>query len=161
MKRVIVGWVLAVCVLGAGWYLKEPNTFTFTVDMPEGFKYKAVVYYVPAPGETCKVAMMDNKAPVFNYWWWEEYTPDSEIEIRRTRKGCSLVVYNIKLEIFGTYGKAFGDFGASGAQIVIKEKLEVETYRESFSASGETIFYGECEWLFRTSGKLYGQRLCA
>ncbi|MES2871937.1 MAG: hypothetical protein V4749_20485 [Pseudomonadota bacterium] len=152
MKRVIVGWVLAVCVLGAGWYLKEPNTFTFTVDMPEGFKYKAVVYYVPAPGETCKVAMMDNKAPVFNYWWREEYKPDSEIEIRRTRKGCSLVVYNVKLDIFAKYGSDRGDFGATTAQLVILEKLQDESDREYFDIVDKTVFFGECGWTFKTSG---------
>lgn len=153
MKRLMICLALVCCALGMGWYLREPNTFTFTVDMPEGFRYKAVVYYVPAPGETCKVAMMDNKAPVFNYWWREDYKPDSEIEIRRTRKGCPLVVYNVKLEIFATYGKDRGDFSSAPAQIVIKKKLDDMRYRGSFSTAKKSVFYGECEWIFRTSGK--------
>ena len=143
--------VLLSGVLGAYWYFKEPNTFTFTVDMPPGFKYRAAVYYVPAPGETCMVATKDNLAPVFNYWWREDYKPDSVIEIRRTRKGCPLVVYNIKLDIFAAYGAERSDFGSDGAQVVIKERLEGADV-ESFNAVGESFFYGECGWMFKTSG---------
>jgi len=93
MKRVI-GCLVLVCssALGVVWYLKEPNTFMLKVDMPPGFKYRAAVSYVPAPGENCTVEMKDNKRPVFNEWWRENYKPDSEITIRRTRKGCPLVV---------------------------------------------------------------------
>ena len=152
MKRLIqyVGLLLSLYLLtGCSW--GKPNTITFTVDMPPGFRYKAVVIYVPAPGETCTVPSKHNKAPVFNDWWRENYKPDSEIVIRKIRKGCPLVVYNIKLEIFATYGEDRGDFGADGAQVVIKENLdEVDT--ETFDAAGESVFYGECEWLFRTSG---------
>ena len=153
MKRLIqyVGLLLSLYLLtSCSW--GKPNTFTFTVDMPPGFRYKAVVIYVPAPGETCTVPSKHNKAPVFNDWWRENYKPDSEIVIRKIRKGCPLVVYNIKLEIFATYGEDRGDFGADGAQVVIKENLdEVDT--ETFDAAGESVFYGECEWLFRISGK--------
>ena len=152
-KRWVVCCALASCiVLAIGWYLREPNTFTFTVDMPPGFKYKAVVIYVPAPGEACTVPSKYNKASTFNYKWWKDYKPDIEIEIRRVRRGCPLVVYNIKLEVYAVYGGAWLDFGSDGAQVVVKEKLdEVDT--ETFDAAGESVFYGECEWLFRTSGK--------
>ena len=153
MKRVIGCLVLVVFSVAAiGWYLKEPNTFTFSVDMPPGFKYKAVVNYVPAPGETCTVETKYNKAPTFNYWWREDYKPDSEITIRRTRKGCPLVVYAIELEIFATYGKDRGDFGASPAQVIIEEKLDAEMYREHFDAADVSTFFGECRWTFRTVG---------
>ncbi|HCN64536.1 MAG TPA: hypothetical protein DIT33_14245 [Pseudomonas sp.] len=153
MKRVISCLVL-VCssALGVMWYLKEPNTFMLKVDMPPGFKYRAAVYYVPAPGETCTVETKDNKAPVFNEWWREDYKPDSEIIIRRTRKGCPLVVYNIKLRVYATYGKDRGDFGESAAQLVFKEKLDTEKDREFFDRLGVSTFLGECGWTFRTSG---------
>ena len=144
-------FVVLIGLFSAYWYFKEPNTFTFTVDMPPGFKYKATVYYVPAPGETCRVATKDNLAPVFNYWWREDYNPDSVIEIRRARKGCPLVIYNIKLEIFAAYGRERADVGSDGAQVVIKEKME-DSDVGSFNAEGESYFYGECRWMFKTSG---------
>ena len=151
-KRWIVCCALASCiVLVIGWYLREPNTFTFTVDMPSGFRYKASVYYVPAPGEICTVDTKDNKAPVFNYWWREDYKPDSKIVIRRVRNNCPLVVHNIKLKIHAIYGEDRGDSSFARAQIVVKEALG-EIDKESFDAAGESVFYGECEWLFRTSG---------
>ncbi|MFJ7882123.1 hypothetical protein ACIQYF_01230 [Pseudomonas sp. NPDC096917] len=153
MKRVIGCLVLVVFSVAAiGWYLKEPNTFTFSVDMPPGFKYRAAVYYVPAPGETCKVETKDNKRPVFNEWWREDYKPDSEITIRRTRKGCPLVVYNIELEIYAVYGRHRSDFSSAPAQVVVKDKLNAEAYREYFDEAGMSTFYGECSWTFRTSG---------
>ena len=156
MKRSVVCVVLIIlgCGIAVGiWYARQQNTFMFTVDMPPGFKYKAAVYYVPAPGETCTVATKDNLAPTFNYWWRENYKADSEIEIYRVRKGCPLVVNNIQLEIFATYGKSRADFSSSGAQVVLKEKLPDEIHREFFDASGVSTFAGECEWWFRTMGK--------
>lgn len=153
MKRLIGCLVLVgFSVAAIGWYLKEPNTFTFSVDMPPGFKYRAAVYYVPAPGETCTVQTKDNKAPVFNEWWREDYKPNSEIIIRRTRKGCPLVVYNIELEVYAVYGKDRGDFSSSAAQILVRDKLDDKRYGELFDESGISTFYGQCGWAFRTSG---------
>ena len=144
--------VIMIGLFSAYWYFKEPNTFTFTVDMPPGFKYSAAVYYVPAPGETCEVATKDNLAPTFNYRWWKSYEPDAVIEIRRTRKGCPLVVYNIRLDIYAVYGNTWRDFGTTTAQVVIKEGLD-EVDIEKFDKAGESVFFGECSWSFRTSGK--------
>ena len=144
--------VIMIGLFSAYWYFKEPNTFTFTVDMPPGFKYSAAVYYVPAPGETCEVATKDNLAPTFNYRWWKSYEPDAVIEIRRTRKGCPLVAYNIKLEIYAVYGSTWTDFSATTAQVVIKEDLD-EVDIESFNSNGESVFFGECDWSFQTYGR--------
>lgn len=153
MKRVMGCLVLVCCcALGVMWYLKEPNTFMLKVDMPPGFKYRAAVYYVPAPGETCKVESKDNKAPVFNEWWREDYKPDSEITIYRTRKGCPLVVYSIELVINAVYGKDRGDFSSSAAQILVRDKLDDKRYAESFDEAGVSTFYGQCGWTFRTVG---------
>lgn len=153
MKRWLVAFAGIVGIGAAAYgYFKEPNTFTFTVDMPPGFKYSAAVYYVPAPGETCTVATKDNLAPIFNYRWWKSYEPDAVIEIRRTRKGCPLVVYSIKLEIYAVYGSTWADFSAATAQVVIKEGLD-KVDIESFSEAGESAFFGECDWSFQTYGK--------
>ena len=156
MKSVLVYGLLvfiACCTAVGIGYARKQNTFMFTVDMPPGFKYKAAVYYVPAPGETCTVATKNNLAPTFNYRWWQDYTPDFKVPIYRTRKGCPLVVKNIRLDIYATYGKLWADFSSSGAQVVFKKELPDEIHREFFDASGVSTFTGECEWWFRTSGK--------
>ena len=156
MRRSVVYVILIIlgCGIAASiWYARKQNTFMFTVDMPPGFKYKAAVYYVPAPGETCTVATKDNLAPTFNYRWWQDYKPDFKVPIYRTRNGCPLVVKNIRLDIYGMYGKSWDDFGRSGAQVVFKKELSDEIHREFFDASGVSTFTGECEWWFRTSGK--------
>jgi hypothetical protein len=131
---------------------QQPNTFTFTADLPPDFAYVAAVYYVPAKGETCTVETRDNLAPVFNNAWRTEYKPDSEIIIRRTRNGCPLVVSRIELDINATYGKTRRDFGGDTAGVVIRDELE-EQYKRTFNEAGESTFYGQCQWLFRTSGK--------
>jgi hypothetical protein len=152
MKRIAgiagVGFCLA---LVTGCSTGQPDTFTFTADLPPDFAYVAAVYYVPAEGETCTVETKDNLAPVFNHEWRKEYKPDSEIEIRITRKGCPLVVRRIKLEINSAYGKDRGDFGRERAVVVIRNELE-EQYKGTFSEIGESVFYGQCQWLFRTAG---------
>ncbi|MCY1440626.1 hypothetical protein D9M71_569100 [compost metagenome] len=94
----------------------------------------------------------DNKAPVFNYKWRKEYKPDAEIAIRRTRNGCPLVVNRIELEIYATYGNARRDFGADNAGVSIRYDV-AEQYKGTFNAAGESEFYGQCQWFFRTSGK--------
>jgi hypothetical protein len=143
---------LGCCLaFAAGCATSQPNTFTFTADLPPDFAYVAAVYYVPAKGETCTVATRDNKAPVFNNVWRTEYKPDSEITIRRTRNGCPLVISRISLEINATYGKARGDFGGDTAGVVIRDELE-EQYKRAFNRAGESTFYGQCQWLFRTVG---------
>ncbi|AXA58053.1 hypothetical protein ACNT2N_04280 [Pseudomonas thivervalensis] len=131
---------------------KQPNTFIFTADLPPDFAYRAAVYYVPAPGETCTVETRYNKAPVFNREWRKAYKPDSEIVIHRTRMGCPLVIHRIELEINSAYGKDWSDISQDSANVVIRDALE-EQYKGVFSDAGESIFYGQCQWLFRTSGR--------
>ncbi|MGE8176935.1 hypothetical protein [Pseudomonas fluorescens] len=144
---------LGCCLaLTAGCATGQPNTFTFTADLPPDFSYVAAVYYVPAKGETCNVETRDNKAPVFNDKWRTEYKPDAEITIRRTRNGCPLVISRIKLEINSAYGKDWGDISGDSAVVAIRDELK-EQYKGSFSEAGESTFYGQCQWLFRTSGK--------
>ncbi|MNO86520.1 hypothetical protein D3C76_779190 [compost metagenome] len=153
MSQALQRLALACCVpLMASCSIGKSNTFTFTADMPPNFKYVAAVYYVPDKDETCTVPRADNKAPVFNYKWRKEYQPDAEIAIRRTRNGCPLVVNRIELEIYATYGNDFGDFGADNAGVSIRYDV-AEQYKGTFNAAGESEFYGQCQWFFRTSGK--------
>ncbi|MEG1545604.1 MAG: hypothetical protein RR382_13970, partial [Tannerellaceae bacterium] len=138
--------LMASCAIG------RSDTFTFTADLPPNFVYVAAVYYVPAKGETCTVPTADNKAPVFNYQWREDYKPDAEIAIYRTRNGCPLVVNHIELELYATYGKDRGDFGSDNAGVGIRYEVD-EQYKSTFNEAGESEFYGQCQWMFRTLGK--------
>lgn len=115
---------------------KPPNTFIFTADLPPDFAYRAAVYYVPAPGETCTVETRYNKAPVFNRAWREAYKPDSEIVIRRTRMGCPLVINRIELQIHSAYGKDWSDISHDSATVLIHDALE-EHYKGVFSEAGD------------------------
>jgi hypothetical protein len=55
------------------------------------------------------------------------------------------------LEINSVYGKTRRDVGVDTAGIVIRDELE-EQYKRTFNARGESIFHGQCQWLFRTMG---------
>ncbi|BCX69635.1 hypothetical protein [Pseudomonas izuensis] len=129
----------------------QPNTFTFTAELPPDFAYVATVYYVPVEGETCTVKNRRNKNIMFNREWRRQYTPDAEIAIRRTIHGCPSVIRRIELDINATYGEDRGDFGADSANVAFRDELE-EQYKRTFSDAGESTFYGECQWLFRTAG---------
>ncbi|WP_448109946.1 hypothetical protein [Pseudomonas azerbaijanoccidentalis] len=144
--------ILSGCFALTAGCASQPNTFTFTADLPPGFAYVATVYYVPAKGETCTVKNRDNIAPTFNREWRTQYQPDAEITIRRTRNGCPLVIRRIELDINASYGKTRGDFGGDSANVAFRDELE-EQYQRTFSDSGESTFFGECQWWFRTSGK--------
>jgi hypothetical protein len=152
MKQALRIAGLSGLAMTAGCTNTQPNTFIFTADLPPGFAYQAAVYYVPAPSETCTVETRYNKAPVFNREWRKAYKPDSEIVIRRTRMGCPLVISRIELEINSAYGKDWSDISQDSANVVIRDELEAQ-YKGTFSEAGESTFYGQCQWLFRTSGK--------
>ena len=89
----------------------QPTTFNFIVDMPPGFKYKAVVNYITAPGETCTVARKENKADVYNDIWREGYKPSIDIELRRMINNCPLIMRSVRIEVFSVYGKDRDAFG--------------------------------------------------
>jgi hypothetical protein len=144
---------LSCCItLITGCAKSPPNTFTFTADLPPDFAYQAVAVYVPAKGETCTVPGERNTEVGYNMKWRESYTPDSEIAMYRTVSGCPLVIWKIDLEINSSYGKARGDFGGDFATVVIRNEVEDE-YRSTFDETGKSAFHGQCQWLFRTSGK--------
>ncbi|PHN24751.1 hypothetical protein [Pseudomonas sp. ICMP 460] len=153
MKRVICHLVLGSCLaLSVGCSASEQsNTFTFTADLPPGFAYVASVSYVPVPGQSCDLGRRDNLRKQFNREWWREYKPDSQIEIRRTRKGCELVIRSIELEINAAYGKDIGESGGDSGFIAVRNHLDPRD-KGSFNAAGESQFSGQCQWFFRTIG---------
>lgn len=55
MKQALCIASLSGLAMTAGCANTQPNTFTFTADLPPDFAYQAAVYYVPSPGETCTV----------------------------------------------------------------------------------------------------------
>ncbi|MDI2144440.1 MULTISPECIES: hypothetical protein [unclassified Pseudomonas] len=146
-----LGLIGCFAALG-GCRTEPPNTFKFTADLPPGFAYVAAVYYVPEKGQTCTLDRRDNLAPVFNSKWRTDYKPDAEITIRKTVKGCPLVVRRIELEINSAYGRNWSDFSRDEARVFIRDDLE-EQFKGVFNEAGESTFHGQCEWWFRTSGK--------
>ncbi len=152
MKRVLHTASLGCGIaLTAGCATGQPNTFTFTADLPPDFAYQAIAVYVPAKGETCSVPGGRNTEVGFNLKWRKSYTPQSEIALRRTVSGCPLVIRRIRLEINSAYGKDWGDFSGDSAVVAIRDELE-EQYKGTFSEAGESTFHGQCQWLFRTVG---------
>jgi hypothetical protein len=148
-KRIAVGCCLA---LTAGCASSQPNTFTFTADLPPDFAYQALAVYVPAKGETCTVPGERNTEVGYNMKWRENYQPTAEIALRRTVSGCPLVISRIKLEINSAYGKTWRDVGGDIASVFIRDVVE-DQYKSVFNDAGESAFYGECQWMFRTLGK--------
>ena len=93
MKHLIRISVLAGCfVFLAGCASSQPNTFTFTADMPPNFVYTAIAIYRPAKGETCTVPGGRNTGVGYNMKWRENYQPNAQILLRRTVSGCPLPI---------------------------------------------------------------------
>ena len=153
MKPVLQSLILGSCLaLTVGCSVtRTSNTFTLSADLPPDFAYVATVTYVPAQGQSCTLRKGDNMTPQFNREWRTEYKPDAQIEIRRTSKGCELVVYRIELDINATYGKDRGDFGGGTARVAVRSELPGE-FKGTFNAAGVSEFTGQCQWLFRTIG---------
>ncbi|MDR7281696.1 hypothetical protein J2X84_000510 [Pseudomonas corrugata] len=152
MKRALRTASLGCCLaFTAGCVTSQPNTFTFTADLPPDFAYQAIAVYVPAKGETCTVPGGRNTEVGFNMKWRENYQPNAEIALRRTVSGCPLIISRIKLDIKSAYGKDWGDQSGDTAGIAIRDQLE-DRYKGTFSEVGKSVFYGQCQWLFRTVG---------
>ena len=152
MNSVFKGLVLVCGLLSlSGCSLSKSETFTFTAELPPNVYYHADAVYVPAKGETCRVPGGKNTWVEFNRHWRKEYKPDSKIALYRTVSGCPLVISHIRLDINAVYGEDWGDQGGDSAGVAIREELPIE-YKEHFNADGVSTFYGQCQWLFRTSG---------
>ncbi len=152
MQRIVTRVaLLALSAIVSGCSFKPSDTFIFTADLPPNFYYRADAVYVPAKGEACTVPGGKNTWVEFNRHWRKEYKPDSEIALYRTVSGCPMVVSHLQLQIYSTYGDDRGDFGVDKATVVIREELPAK-FKKEFSVSGESNFYGQCQFLFRTSG---------
>lgn len=153
MKRVIHSLILGSCLaLSVGCSaIGDSNTFTLTADLPPDFAYVATVTYVPVWGQDCKLGKRDNLKPQFNREWRTEYKPDAQIEIRRTRKGCELVLDKIQLDINARYGKDRSDFSGDSGVIAVRDYLDSHD-KGAFNTAGESQFSGQCQWFFRTIG---------
>lgn len=148
LRMISLGLGLAIT---AGCAREQSDTFTFTADLPPDFAYQAIAVYVPAKGQTCTVPGGKNTEVGYNLEWRKHYQPNSKIALYRTVSGCPLVIYRIKLEVNSAYGDDWGDISADSAGVAIRDELEPQ-YKGTFSEAGESIFYGQCQWLFRTSG---------
>ena len=152
MRGVLKGFALAASsVWLVGCSLGKSETFTFTAELPPNVYYRADAVYIPAKGETCRVPGGKNTWVGFNRHWRKDYKPDSTIELYRTVSGCPLVISHLRLQIYATYGTDRSDFGMDRAGLAVREELPLE-YIEDFNNAGESTFYGQCQWLFRTSG---------
>lgn len=145
--------LLCCLALTTGCKTEPPNTFTFTAELPPGFAYEALAEYEPInSSETCRAIDLRKTANRFNRNWREKYEPVSEIVIRKTINGCSMVIRRIDLDIRAAYGKDWSDISADSAAVVIRSELD-DRYKGTFNDQGLSTFYGQCQWLFRTSGK--------
>ena len=155
MKHLIRSLCLGSCLaltLGCSATGKH-NTFTFTADLPPDFFYKATAVYVPASGESCTVPGGRNTQVVFNRKWRTEYQQNSEVALYRTVSGCPLMLHSVNLDVYAIYGKSVADFGTDFGKIAVRPTLD-ERDQDTFNVAGESAFYGQCQWLFRTSGSL-------
>lgn len=160
MRRVVKGLIagsfltLAVgCSATGNSVASSSTTFTLTADLPPDFFYKATAVYVPASGETCRVPGGKGTHVVFNRKWRKNYQQNSEVELYRTVGGCPLMLYSVNLDVYAIYGESVADFGTDFGKIAVRPALDEED-KGIFSATGESEFYGQCQWLFRTSGSL-------
>lgn len=152
MKSALQGISLGLSIATTtGCVSQQPNTFNFIADLPPDFAYQAVAVYVPAKGQTCTVPGGRNTEVGYNLEWRKQYQPNSQIALHRTVSGCPLVISRIRLEINSAYGDDWGDISGDSAAVVIREELEPQ-YKGIFNEAGEGTFYGQCQWLFRTSG---------
>lgn len=151
MKQALRIASLSGLAMTTGCTNTQPNTFIFTADLPPGFAYQAVAVYLPAKGQTCTVPGGRNTEVGYNLEWRKSYQPNSKIALYRTVSGCPLVIYRVKLEINSAYGNDWGDISGDSAVVAIRDELEPR-YTGAFNELDESVFYGQCQWLFRTAG---------
>lgn len=152
MKRSILKCgVLVGLVSVVGCAEEKPNTFKLVGELPPDFGYAAVALYEPEPGTKCEVTDWRRTMPSFNRSWPKEYSPTLTLEIRKTIKGCRMIVRHIKIRIMATYGSAFYHEAEDRANVGVYTELD-EKYRRVMNAEDGDTFYGKCQWLFRTMG---------
>lgn len=63
------------------------------------------------------------------------------------------MLYSVNLDVYAIYGENVADFGTDFGKIAVRPALP-DRLKDTFNATGESEFYGQCQWLFRTSGSL-------
>ncbi|CAI8923269.1 Lipoprotein [Pseudomonas sp. IT-P258] len=153
MKHTAQSLILTSClVLTVGCAATgKSDSFTFAPDFPPNFKYSVLATYVPATGEACTVPGGKNTQLGFNMEG-QEYKSTADIVLHRTVSGCPLALYLVEIKVTGVYGNDWSDRSYDFARIAVRDKL-LEQSKGSFNSVGDSAFFGECQWLFRTSGK--------
>jgi len=130
---------------------KESNTFTLVGELPPNFSYTASTWYVPDPETKCEVTDWRRTMPSFNKRWRTEYNPVVVVDIRKVIKGCQMILDRIKITINATYGDSIRDQHGDRANIGVYVTLPERQLR-TLKSDAEDVFFGECQWLFRTAG---------
>lgn len=143
-------WLVSVAVL-VGCGDKESNTFTLVGELPPNFSYSASTRYVPDPKTKCAVTDWRRTMPTYNKRWREKYDPVAVVEIRKVIKGCQMILRHIKITINATYGESIRDQHGDAANIGVYVELP-DKHLRTMKSEAEDVFYGECQWLFRTAG---------
>ncbi|AGZ34885.1 MAG: hypothetical protein ACOKSU_11525 [Pseudomonas sp.] len=141
---------LGVVALLAGCGDDKTNTFTLIGELPPNFSYHGVAWYRHESDPTCDAGGF--RGVSINKDWRKNYLPVTTIEIRKVVKGCPMVVRHLELKIRAKYGSEFHQFTGDPANIGIYEVLE-EKYHREFNEANEDVFYGVCQWMFRTMGR--------
>ncbi|WP_369990714.1 hypothetical protein [Pseudomonas xanthosomatis] len=143
-------WLVSVAVL-VGCGDKESNTFTLVGELPPNFFYSASTRYVPDPKTKCAVTDWRRAMPTYNKRWREKYDPVAVVEIRKVIEGCQMILRHIKITINATDGESIRDQYGDAANIGVYVEFPDKHLRAMrFDAGG--VFFGECQWLFRTVG---------
>ncbi|MFJ4344929.1 hypothetical protein [Pseudomonas sp. NPDC089401] len=130
----------------------QPNTFTLVGELPPGFSYWAGVYYVPEPGTDCNIKDWRRTMPEHNRPWLGEYRSEIKINIKTIIKGCRMVVDDIDIKIFARWTDVGMGQTYDRAGLMFRTELE-DKHKRIFNSKDESEFYGECYWVFKTSGK--------
>ncbi|MFJ4345246.1 hypothetical protein [Pseudomonas sp. NPDC089401] len=139
---------VGLLALLAGCREEASNTFTLVGELPENFSYHGVAWYRQEFDSQCDAGF---RGVSINKDWRKNYNPVTKIEIRKVANGCSMVVRHLELKIRAKYGSTIHEITGDPANVGIYEVLDKKYHRE-FDESGGDVFYGVCQWMFRTFG---------
>ncbi|WP_136476001.1 hypothetical protein [Pseudomonas sp. DG56-2] len=149
-KAAFIFMALGISLILTYWPLTPSKSFTFTADLPPDFTYSLIATYVPATGETCSVPGGRNTKVAFNRLG-KEYKPISEVLLFRTVSGCSLMLYDLEIDIIGisSVSQKRAYTSSDYAKLAVGDDLPKRVIG-TFNDTGLSEFYGQCQWLFRT-----------
>ncbi|MEE1864770.1 hypothetical protein [Pseudomonas auratipiscis] len=151
-KAILIFMIVGIFLISVliYWLLTPSKSFTFTADLPPDFTYSLIATYVPATGETCSVPGGRNTKVAFNRLG-KEYKPISEVLLFRTVSGCSLMLYDLEIDIIGisSVSQKRAYTSSDYAKLAVGDDLPKRVIG-TFNDTGLSEFYGQCQWLFRT-----------